>query len=109
MKLAITAIVSLIAGGLIGGFLGFDAGMGIGATGGLVAGSQGGICLSLESAKEKGLVSAGQIDAVIGATIAKIKAQAQIPEEQQPKWIAGEADCTMIIAELRRAAAEQGQ
>jgi hypothetical protein len=109
MKLAITAIVSLIVGGLIGAYLAFGAGMNVGGVAGFVAGAQGGACLALESAGEKGLLSAGEIDGVIAATIAKVKAQAQIPADKQPKWIASEADCGMMLAEMRRAAAEQAR
>jgi hypothetical protein len=104
MKLAITAILSLIAGGLIGAYLAFGAGMNVGGVGGFVAGAQGGACLALESAREKGLIPAGQIDGVIAAAIGKIKAQAQIPAEKQPKWVASEADCSMMLADMRRAA-----
>lgn len=109
MKLAITAIVSLIVGGLVGAFLAFGAGMNVGGAGGFVAGSQGGVCLALESAKEQGLVKAGQIDGVIAAAIGKLKAQAQIPADQQPRWIARDADCATMLADMRRAASGQGR
>ena len=104
MKIAITAILSLLIGGLFGGYLAFRAGMGIGGIGGFLDGAQGGVCLAVASAQEQGLVSAEQVDKVIGAAIDKIKAQAQFPADQAPKWVTGAADCSSMMAGMRRGA-----
>jgi cytochrome c biogenesis protein ResB len=104
MKIVITAILSLIVGGLIGGYLAFRAGVGIGGIGGFVDGAQGGVCLAAASAQEQGLASAEQVDKLISATIDKIKLQAQFPADQAPKWVTGAADCSTMMAAMRQGA-----
>mgnify|MGYP003572963056 FL=1 len=107
MKTAIIAIVFLLIGGAIGGFLAFGYGAGMGAGAGIVVGSQAGACLAVESAKDQGLLSAEQIDQVIGGAIGKIKGKAQLPPDAELRWVGSEADCAAMVAELEKAA--QGQ
>jgi hypothetical protein len=107
MKTALIAIVFLLIGGAVGGFLalGFGAGMGAGA--GIVVGSQAGACLAMESAKDQGLLSAEQIDQVLAGAIGKIKSKAELPPDAEPQWVGTAADCAAMIAELGTAAQSQ--
>ncbi len=105
MKTLITAILSLIVGGLFGAYLAFNIGLGMGGIGGFVAGAQNGACLAVAAAKDKGAIAAGQADGVIAATVSRIRALAQIPPDRQPKWVVGEADCAALVAEMQRDAA----
>ena len=107
MKTALIAIVFLLIGGAVGGFLalGFGAGMGAGA--GIVVGSQAGACLAVESAKDQGLLSAEQIDQVLAGAIGKIKSKSELPPDAEPKWVGTAADCAAMIAELATAQSQQ--
>ena len=107
MKTALIAIVFLLIGGAVGGFLalGFGAGMGAGA--GIVVGSQAGACLAVESAKDQGLLSAEQIDQVLAGAIGKIKSKSELPPDAEPQWVGTAADCAAMIAELATAQSQQ--
>ena len=102
MKTAILAIVFLLIGGVIGGFVGVRFGAGMGAGGGLLVGSQAGACLALMSAREKGILSAGQIDIVIRDTVGKIKRRSPLASDPNVPWVGSEADCGRMIAEMDR-------
>ena len=103
MKSAIIAIVFLLIGGAVGGFLG----LGMGSITGVVAGSQAGACLAVETAKEQGLLTSEQVDQVISGAIGKIKDKAAQPTDTELKWVGSEADCAAMVAELQKAV--QGQ
>ena len=107
MKTALIAIVFLLIGGAVGGFLalGFGAGMGAGA--GIVVGSPAGACLAVESANDQGLLSTEQIAQVLAGAIGKIKSTAEIPPDAEPQWVGTAADCAAMIAELATAAQNQ--
>jgi len=107
MKTAIIAIVFLLIGGAVGGYLALGYGAGMGAGAGIVVGSQAGACLALESAKDQGLLSAEQIDQVLAGAIGKIKGKAQLPQDAKRQWVGTEADCAAMIAELETAAQSQ--
>ena len=104
MKTAIIAIVFLLIGGAVGGYLALGYGAGMGAGAGIVVGSQAGACLAMESAKDQGLLSAEQIDQVLAGAIGKIKGKAQVPPDAEFEWVGSEADCAAMIAELATAA-----
>ena len=72
-----------------------------------IVGSQAGACLAVESAKDKGLLSAEQIDQVLAGAIGKIKGKAQPPPDAKFQWVGNEADCAAMIAELETAAQSQ--
>ena len=104
MKTAIIAIVFLLIGGAVGGYLALGYGAGMGAGAGIVVGSQAGACLAMESAKDQGLLSAEQIDQALAGAIGKIKGKAQVPPDAEFEWVGSEADCAAMIAELATAA-----
>ena len=107
MKTAIVAIVFLLIGGAAGGFLALGYGAGMGAGAGIVVGSQAGVCLALESAKDQGLLSAEQVDQVLAGAIGKIKGKAQPPPDAKFQWVGTEAGCAAMIAEFETAAQSQ--
>ena len=104
MKTAIIAIVFLLIGGAVGGYMALGYGAGMGAGAGIVVGSQAGACLAMESAKDQGLLSAEQIDQALAGAIGKIKGKAQVPPDAEFEWVGSEADCAAMIAELATAA-----
>jgi hypothetical protein len=73
MKTVVLAIIFLLIGGLIGGYLGVGFGTGMGAGGGVAVGSQAGACLAMQTARDRGILSSAQVDAVIKDTVGKIK------------------------------------
>jgi hypothetical protein len=107
MKTAIIAIVVLLIGGAIGGFLALGYGAGMGAGAGIVVGSQAGACLAMQSAKDQGLLSTEQIDQILAGAIGKIKGKVQLPPDAKFQWVDTEADCAAMISELEAAAQKQ--
>ena len=103
MKTAALAILFLLIGGVIGGFFGVRFGAGMGAGGGLIIGSQAGACLALQSAREKGILSSGQIDTVIRDTVGKIRSRSPLAADSNVPWVGSEADCGWMISEMDRA------
>ena len=102
MKTAVLAILFLLIGGAIGGFFGVRFGAGMGAGGGLLVGSQAGACLALQSAREQGILSSGQVDIVIRDTVGKIKARTPLASDPNVPWVGSEAECGRMIAEMDR-------
>jgi hypothetical protein len=107
MKTAIIAIVFLLIGGAVGGYLALGYGAGMGAGAGIVVGSQAGACLAMESAKDQGLLSAEQIDQALAGAIGKIKGKAQLQPDTEFEWVGTAADCAAMIAKLETAAESQ--
>ena len=100
MKTFIVAVVFLLIGGAIGGFLGFGFGTGMGAGGGLIVGTQAGTCLALGAARDKGILTPAQVDGVIQEAIGRIKARSPAAADPKIQWIATEADCAKLMAEI---------
>jgi len=65
MKKFLFAVIFLVIGGAVGGFLAMGVGTGFGAAAGIAVGSQAGVCFAMETAKSNGLLTAEQIDKVI--------------------------------------------
>ncbi len=104
MKTAIIAILCLLIGGAIGGFLALGVGAGVGAGAGILVGSQAGACLAVESAKDQGLLTAKQVDQILGAAIGKIKGESKPPPDTPFQWVQNEADCAEMVAKLKQGA-----
>ncbi len=107
MKSFIIALVFLLIGGVVGGFLSLSVGAGMGAGAGLIVGAQAGACLAVESAKDKGLLTAEQIDEVLNGAITRISAGAKLKPEA--KLVGSEADCAKMVAELQDAVKSEQQ
>jgi hypothetical protein len=101
MQSILLVVLGLVIGGVLGvvggGVLGAGAGAGVGIATGLKAGA----CLTLEAAREQGLITADQEADLLAA------AARQIASEDLPDGPGATAiDCAEVVAELRRAAAE---
>jgi hypothetical protein len=102
MKTTILALIFLLIGSAIGGFLALGFGAGMGAASGLVIGSQAGVCLAVETAQEQGLVSdAGQVDTLIATAVGKIREKSgAVPAEAGLEWISNAEQCRDIVRQL---------
>jgi hypothetical protein len=101
MKSVIIGLVCLIVGGVLGGFAALGFGVGAGAASGLLMGSQVGVCLAVEAAKQQGRLSTHGANRVVAETVAQIKRRARnAPDDAKIKWIRSEADCSAMIHEL---------
>ena len=86
---AVAAIV--LAGGV---FTGLGAGTGI------VTGLKAGSCLTAEAAKEKGYITADQVDELLSAAGAQLSGQ-QLADNSP--FAGGDADCQKILNDLKAA------
>jgi hypothetical protein len=109
MKTFIIVILCLIVGGAVGGFLALGYGAGMGVASGLVIGSQAGVCLAVETAREQQLLTDENADQTVSAAIEKIKGRVALPPDSEFQWAGSEADCATMIAELQKALAEAEQ
>ncbi|MBK1645654.1 hypothetical protein CKO25_13555 [Thiocapsa imhoffii] len=102
MKTTILALIFLLIGSAVGGFLALGFGAGMGAASGLVVGSQAGVCLAIETVEEQGfVVDPAQIDALIATAVGKIREQSgAVPAEAGLDWISNAAQCRDIIRKL---------
>jgi hypothetical protein len=101
MKTVIIGLICLIVGGVLGGFAALGFGVGAGAASGLIMGSQVGVCLAVEAAKQQGLLSTEGANRVVAETVAQIRRKARnVPADTKIKWIRSEADCSAMIREL---------
>ena len=104
MKSFFIAVIFLVIGALVGGYLSIGVGAGFGAASGLLAGSQVGVCMTVESAKQAGMINSEQADTLIRKNIATLKGKVdeELPASEL-EWVESEADCTAKMAELRQA------
>lgn len=97
------SILLLLLGIVIGGVITFFVATGVGAGVGIVTGLKAGACLTVEAAKEKGLITAEQVDEVLNAAIQQIAAD-KLAEEATLKG--SDAECTKVVEQLKQAASE---
>ena len=105
MKTLMLLLVGFIVGAIGGGLVG----TGVGAGAGIVTGMQAGACLTLEAAKDKGLISAEQVDAIFVAAAESLQAQiGQIDADVAAGTDVADNDakCQAVVAELKRTAAK---
>lgn len=94
------AVIFLIIGGAAGGFLALGVGAGFGAAGGIIAGSQAGICFAMETAKSDGLLTEEQIDKVIKDTVGTIRNKSSDGSFKEIEWISSEKECADMMQKL---------
>ena len=109
MKGFLFAIIFLVIGGVIGGFLAIGVGAGFGAAGGLIVGSQAGVCFAMETAKSDGLLTAEQVDKVIADTINTIRGKSSADAAKEIEWISSEKDCADMVAKMEAESAKSSQ
>jgi len=100
MKGFLFAVTFLVVGGAVGGFLAFGVGTGLGAGAGIIVGSQAGVCLAMETAKNDGLLTAEQVDKVLADTINTIRGKSSADATNDIEWISSEQDCADIVAKM---------
>jgi hypothetical protein len=103
MRTFIIALICLVVGGALGAVGAFGVGAGMGAGAGIVVGAQAGACLALEAAKDRGLLDAADIDALIADTARRIHSEAPESATSELPRVRSEADCAEMIAKLRSA------
>jgi hypothetical protein len=101
MKSFLLILLGLVLGGVLGLFGGGVVGTGIGAGVGIATGLQAGACLTVEAAKDKGLITADQVPEIFAAAVESM--QAELPDDAD---IAdSDAECAAVVAELKESAA----
>ena len=102
MKGFIIAVIFLIIGGAAAGFLA----LGVGTAAGIAVGSQAGVCLAMETAKNNGLLTAEQVDKVIADTVNTIRGKSSADVASELEWIHSEKDCADMVAKMEAETAE---
>lgn len=94
-------LLIFILGAVIGAAGSFLFGTGIGAGAGVITGLKAGACLTVEAAKDKGLITGDQVDEVLNAAVQSILSQ-----EASGEAAITEADlkCEQVVAEMKAAA-----
>ena len=106
--ISVKSFLLLLAGFVVGGIaavmLAGPVATGVGAGFGVATGLQAGACLTVEAAKEKGLITAEQVGEVLQAA-AQLIADTNVPES--PGTDSGapmsDADCQAVVARLKAA------
>jgi hypothetical protein len=101
MQSILLVVLGLVIGGVLGVVGGGVLGVGAGAGVGIVTGLKAGACLTLEAAREQGLITAEQESGLLAAAARQIASE-NLPDGPDTSAI----DCAAVVAELRRAAAE---
>lgn len=98
MRSVLLILLGLVIGGVLGVIGGGALGLGAGAGVGIVTGLKAGACLTLEAAREEGLISEDQ-EAGLLAAAARTIASEDLPDGPDTSSI----DCRAVVAELRAA------
>lgn len=103
MKSILLLLVGAVIGAVVGVFLLSGVLTGVGAGVGILTGLKAGACLTVEAAKEQGLVTAEQIDDVLNAATRLIAAEKLADETALS---GGDAECAKVVADLKAAASQ---
>ena len=96
-------VVGLFVGtNLVGGIF-----AGAGAASGLIYGSQAGVCLTVETAKDMGVLSPEQADKLIASTMEKIRGKTKSAKDSGIKWIDHEKNCAEMVKKMLESAEAQ--
>ena len=98
MKSVLLILLGFVIGGVLGVVGGGALGVGAGAGVGIVTGLRAGACLTLEAAREQGLIEAGQEGEILRAA-ARAFASENLPDGPDT----GDINCAAVVAELRSA------
>ena len=100
MKSFLLVVLGLVLGAVATILLATPVLTGVGAGVGVATGLKAGACLTVEAAKERGYITAEQVDELLSAGIQQI-ASAEVGDETA---FGNDADCAKVVADLRRAA-----
>ncbi len=103
MKTILLLLVGAVIGAVVGVFLFSGVLTGVGAGVGIITGLKAGACLTVEAAKEQGLVTAEQVDDVLNAA-ARLIAAEDLGDEASLSG--GDAECARVVADLKAAASQ---
>lgn len=98
MKSFLLILLGVVIGGVLGFIGGGVVGTGVGAGAGIVTGLKSGACLTLEAAREQGVITAEQESTLIEAA-ARTFASEDLPDGPNVSQI----DCAKVVADLRAA------
>jgi len=101
---AVISIVCFVVGLFVGTNLVSGIFAGAGAASGLVYGSQAGVCLTVETAKDMGILSSEQADKLIANTMEKIRGKTKSTKDSGIKWIDKEKDCAEMVKKMLESA-----
>jgi len=104
MKSFLLIVVGFVIGGIVGVLGGGAVGTGVGAGIGIATGMQAGACLTVEAAKEKGFVTAEQIDEIFAAAAETMRTEVNVGDTTD--FANSDAECQEVVARLKQAAAE---
>lgn len=102
MGKTLIGILGLVAGLVIGAFGGLNLGGGAMMGAGVATGLQMGICSTMQAAQDEGLLTAEQVNQVLGRAAADLAATASLPAEE--KMVGGVADCAAILEKIKAGA-----
>jgi len=92
------AIVSIIVGAIIGGYIAFQLGSGFGANAGVAKGFSDGACSAMEAARTQGLVNLEQYDELLNQA-AEIAGRVEVQGDAR---LSGTAEkCQEVISKLQ--------
>jgi hypothetical protein len=109
MKAFLLILIGFVLGGIVGVLGGGAIGTGIGAGAGIVTGMQAGACLTVEAAKEKGLITGEQVAQVFAAAAEMMQGEVKTLESDLGTKIDiadTDAECQAVVAKLKQAAAD---
>jgi hypothetical protein len=101
VKSFLLILLGLVIGAIAGVFLLSPFIMGIGTGVGVATGLKAGACLTVEAAKESGLITAEQVGEVLNAAMRTI---ASTEIDGAAALSAGDAECAKVVEELKAAA-----
>jgi len=104
MKSFLLVLLGIVIGGVAGFFGGGAVGLGAGAGVGIATGLQAGACLTLEAAREQGLVTEDQEAGILSAA-----AQAFASDDLPDGPDTSEINCADVVAKIRSAHAETSE
>lgn len=104
MRGFLLVLLGFVLGGIVGVLGGGAVGTGLGVGAGMIGGLQAGACLTVEAAKEKGFITAAQVDEVFAAAAKTIQLQADIGPDTE--FADSDAECQAVVADLKEAAAD---
>jgi len=100
MKGFLLVLFGFVLGGIVGVIGGGLIGTGVGGAVGIATGLQAGACLTVEAAKDEGLITADQVPSIFAAAAESM--QAELPADAD---IADtDAECQEVVAKLKSAA-----
>jgi hypothetical protein len=99
MRSFLLILLGFVIGGVLGVLGGGALGLGAGAGVGIVTGLKAGACMTLEAAREEGVITADQESGLLAAA-ARMIASEELPDGPDTTGI----DCAAVVAEIRSAA-----